>query len=91
MSFTDSAAPAGITPAYAGSTFRSFLGFEICGDHPRVCGEHRAIFWHKKILMGSPPRMRGALPLGIECLKQLGITPAYAGSTIRYKDFTERR
>ena len=32
--------PAGIIPAYAGSTFSSLLVLFLIGDHPRVCGEH---------------------------------------------------
>ena len=29
-----------IIPAYAGSTVSTSLGPMVCGDHPRVCGEH---------------------------------------------------
>ena len=36
-----SAEPSGIIPAYAGSTERPYAVILPCGDHPRVCGEHR--------------------------------------------------
>ena len=29
----------GITPAYAGKSYASFLGLALVLDHPRVCGE----------------------------------------------------
>ena len=49
-----------IIPAYAGSTLLRFC-FSVCfGDHPRVCGEHRADLGGFD--GGSSPRMRGALP-----------------------------
>ena len=70
---------AGITPAYAGKSIRSFLPRKCCRDHPRVCGEKD----NGRVLgadaLGSPPRMRGK---GNAChvISFLsGITPAYAG------------
>ena len=51
----------GIIPAYAGSTFKSFLRSALIGDHPRVCGEHVVSPEMLPSLPGSSPRMRGAL------------------------------
>ena len=73
----------GIIPAYAGSTSASLTTRTRTGDHPRVCGEHRALNALKYGPLGSSPRMRGALD-GRELLVDVrGIIPAYAGSTAR--------
>ena len=69
----------GITPAYAGKSFRHHGREYVRQDHPRVCGEEE--FGQQLVLQaeGSPPRMRGrAVALGC-VLSWLGITPAYAG------------
>ena len=71
----------GIIPAYAGSTPQSMANTVRCKDHPRVCGEHLEDMSPWKVVQGSSPRMRGALPrclVGCDCA---GIIPAYAGST----------
>ena len=49
----------GITPAYAGKSFRRHVSSPPQGDHPRVCGEKAAIFLALVNGLGSPPRMRG--------------------------------
>ena len=36
--------PAGIIPAYAGSTLLASHSADVRGDHPRVCGEHLTIW-----------------------------------------------
>ena len=49
----------GITPACAGKRKQEHGQKKKCGDHPRVCGEKRAVdfdLWH---CVGSPPRVRG--------------------------------
>ena len=72
-----------IIPAYAGSTgmrYRAEHGFE---DHPRVCGEHYPSSRSIENSRGSSPRMRGALVMVPRPPLQLGIIPAYAGSTGR--------
>ena len=73
----------GIIPAYAGSTGARRGGFSHHGDHPRVCGEHEhatgVISWFE----GSSPRMRGAPYASLYCVTNIGIIPAYAGSTLR--------
>ena len=73
---------AGIIPAYAGSTPGRHPTPAPTGDHPRVCGEHKASIFRKDDPKGSSPRMRGARRdrrVGRWCP---GIIPAYAGSTI---------
>ena len=50
-------------------------------DHPRGCGENQPI----QVLIvkpyGSPPRMRGKLPISAEDIADYRITPADAGKT----------
>ena len=73
----------GITPAYAGNTTLIFVCTSWLEDHPRVCGEHIRHNSPLLPLRGSPPRMRGT-PYGYKVENgQYGITPAYAGNTIR--------
>ena len=73
----------GIIPAYAGSTVALAALSMVCGDHPRVCGEHLMGLAARKLIQGSSPRMRGALRL-VQLHPQVPrIIPAYAGSTIR--------
>ena len=73
---------AGIIPAYAGSTRGHAGPARDAADHPRVCGEHRALLYLPAHFSGSSPRMRGAL-LGIaDHPAHDGIIPAYAGSTV---------
>ncbi len=56
LKFSD---PAWITPAYAGKSRSQPRTAAFHRDHPRVCGEKRAILsaWTQR--QGSPPRMRG--------------------------------
>ena len=71
----------GIIPAYAGSTRGGPRRSGCSGDHPRVCGEHRADRRGRRRVQGSSPRMRGAPIRRTEQLHRDGIIPAYAGST----------
>ena len=71
----------GIIPAYAGSTLSYMSPEERDGDHPRVCGEHLFRNCEPAFCAGSSPRMRGALSTALSSVSQLGIIPAYAGST----------
>jgi len=73
--------PAGIIPAYAGSTCTRRVWTSSSVDHPRVCGEHSAFTAWICSIAGSSPRMRGArdAPRGTPVAD--GIIPAYAGST----------
>ena len=50
-------------------------------DHPRVCGENNPYITAYIINSGSPPRMRGKLPLHNAIIAHIRITPADAGKT----------
>ena len=69
----------GITPAYAGKRFLSFLPAVHQWDHPRVCGEKAAPLFGELNHTGSPPRMRGKGRIVAVTVAGFGITPAYAG------------
>ncbi len=49
-----------IIPAYAGSTPVELLLWYVCGDHPRVCGEHDVIYNLAHILGGIIPAYAGS-------------------------------
>ena len=73
----------GITPAYAGkSTSRAFVpaGTE---DHPRICGEKKGRKTANQLRIGSPPHMRGKAARVCVGGIAVGITPAYAGKSLR--------
>ena len=71
----------GITPAGAGKTPRQGLPTVRRRDHPRRCGENQGIALPLHCLRGSPPQVRGKLPVGAVQPHQPGITPAGAGKT----------
>ena len=70
-----------ITPADAGSSLIGLLIRARARDHPRGCGEQPRTRPRKTLRSGSPPRMRGAVPLVIRALRGTRITPADAGSS----------
>ena len=71
----------GIIPAYAGSTvYMSILAAAI-SDHPRIRGEHGIDVLGRKVAGGSSPHTRGAQWAGWGPGSEVGIIPAYAGST----------
>ena len=71
----------GIIPAYAGSTEANSLDGQTMADHPRIRGEHLAAAGGELPVEGSSPHTRGAhLEIAVDPI-QLGIIPAYAGST----------
>ena len=72
---------AGIIPAYAGSTAQRIAVDGAPPDHPRIRGEHHVHAQRVTGGGGSSPHTRGALDdlVGLVC--ELGIIPAYAGST----------
>ena len=72
---------AGIIPAYAGSTFPSLASTSARRDHPRIRGEHVRLALRVAIGNGSSPHTRGALDRVRRYLHDVGIIPAYAGST----------
>ena len=71
----------GIIPAYAGSTGRRQGAPPRRGDHPRIRGEHRRQTIREAVLRGSSPHTRGAPLLACAHDRDIGIIPAYAGST----------
>ena len=73
----------GITPAYAGKTRIVSLHFTTHRDHPRVCGKDIVPITCLPACMGSPPRMRERLLEYVQSLSRFGITPAYAGKTLK--------
>jgi len=70
-----------ITPAPAGSTSQYWINLPLARDHPRACGEHSLATSPNIGLLGSPPRLRGALFYAKVAAIPVGITPAPAGST----------
>ena len=69
----------GITPASAGKRI-AFCHFVECViNHPRECGEKKAMKRSKDARMGSPPRVRGKAAAARAGLRAVGITPASAG------------
>ena len=48
-----------ITPACAGNTKPQLVVYRHGWDHPRVCGEYPFQLLRRKLLIGSPPRVRG--------------------------------
>ena len=50
----------GIIPACAGSTPDTFSASPRTWDHPRMCGEHKAIAIGARATTGSSPHVRGA-------------------------------
>ena len=71
----------GITPAHAGKTVKQRLRVFARQDHPRACGENGYVPKRRQWGIGSPPRMRGKLPLSAVFTFGRGITPAHAGKT----------
>ena len=71
----------GITPACAGNTIRRLKTPPHQRDHPRMCGEHVAVFFTGSTRMGSPPHVRGTRRHRADRALQPGITPACAGNT----------
>ena len=73
-----------ITPACAGKR-SSRTGYRYpCWDHPRVCGEKNSKLYLAVMKKGSPPRVRGKVPLSIRVSAASGITPACAGKSARW-------
>ena len=80
-----------IIPADAGSTVLLPAALGLALDHPRGCGEHVHFAQCRHAVLGSSPRMRGALFPYRRRPKPLRIIPADAGSTIRHTAPTTRR
>ena len=71
----------GITPACAGKRKNPLPVIYLGWDHPRVCGEKRRKTGPVCGILGSPPRVRGKVDMGIEEAEVVGITPACAGKS----------
>ena len=70
-----------IIPADAGSTLLRPCPKRPARDHPRGCGEHCFMYSMTVFILGSSPRMRGALRMKPEFVRMVRIIPADAGST----------
>ena len=70
---------AGITPAYAGKRQERSSYRTNRRDHPRVCGEKSFTRLSYCSAGGSPPRVRGKVPVCCPEHRKVRITPAYAG------------
>ena len=71
----------GITPACAGTTCNNLQILFYSRDHPRMCGDHPFENNSFKLVVGSPPHVRGPLPAHLLAKRMNGITPACAGTT----------
>ena len=71
----------GIIPACAGNTGRPHSPLAATGDHPRVCGEHVAVYVPVVPFGGSSPRVRGTQGAKVGRFAVVGIIPACAGNT----------
>ena len=73
-----------IIPAYAGKSITAVLPSQIARNHPRACGEKRRTTIQRVRQEGSPPRMRGKVKVFAHLSEVSGITPAYAGKSVRF-------
>ena len=73
----------GITPAYAGKRQKMYLCHDRPQDHPCVCGEKLLSSARVHGMIGSPLRMRGKGHRQRKSSAAVGITPAYAGKSLR--------
>ena len=71
----------GLIPAYAGSTEARCRLLIVAPAHPRLRGEHSIRLPLLLSESGSSPLTRGALDLLLCCVSDVGLIPAYAGST----------
>ena len=72
---------AGIIPACAGNTLGTLILCRLCGDHPRMCGEHLDKDFKPTYLSGSSPHVRGTRNDAGHRAFIRGIIPACAGNT----------
>ena len=73
----------GITPAWAGKSYKCPVGLLPTWDHPRVGGEKNVEMLKTMLKMGSPPRGRGKGNLPPPASNGMGITPAWAGKRLK--------
>ena len=72
-----------ITPAYAGKSITSNPFTAHGKDHPRLCGEKCFKVGGGMCFKGSPPPMRGKAQKTPCGFPRGGITPAYAGKSLK--------
>ena len=72
-----------ITPAYAGKRTTYVKHLQFSRNHPRVCGEKDRTIAVQNQPQGSPPRVRGKVTRLYALADKEGITPAYAGKSLR--------
>ena len=70
-----------ITPACAGKSSCTVFIFYPHWDHPRMCGEKLTHARTLRILLGSPPHVRGKVLILDDVPGVVGITPACAGKS----------
>ena len=75
-----------ITPAYAGKSLLVSNAMNASEDHPRLCGEKSGSHSRTRCDLGSPPPMRGKVRKSGVSVKDLRITPAYAGKSAEHED-----
>ena len=73
----------GITPAWAGKRRQARTLLRVVKDHPRVGGEKISGDCFFCPIVGSPPRGRGKGRMGQIQIAQAGITPAWAGKSVK--------
>ena len=73
----------GIIPACAGSSLPLCSRLSWSWDHPRVCGEQNSKASAQRCVMGSSPRVRGAVRELGRSHPVHGIIPACAGSRLK--------
>mgnify|MGYP006973066104 CR=1 FL=1 len=71
-----------ITPACAGKRERKAASLPVNSDHPRMCGEKAEAVKAAPWVLGSPPHVRGKVPLAGAALSMGWITPACAGKSV---------
>ena len=72
-----------ITPAYAGKSDFNLDTATANRDHPRICGEKKAMITNMQADTGSPPHMRGKVKGVNAKTPNHRITPAYAGKRMQ--------
>ena len=78
----------GITPACAGNRYFLAVNPLPGEDHPRVCGEQKSRLETDLDAIGSPPRVRGTESEYEDCGSDRRITPACAGNSLAWIDFS---
>ena|GEM_PF-561002 len=73
----------GITPAWAGKSWKACSSPMLSLDHPRVGGEKISGRSHSPPRRGSPPRGRGKVVFTVFVDSLEGITPAWAGKRLK--------